>query len=121
MNEIQVQPDQPWAWWDRVFDEDYPLMTLSETEAYIKKHSRLPDMPGEKEVNEEGINVLEMDGLLLKKIEELTLHMIKLEKQNRKLQDENKSLSQKVGEIEEVKKELYEIKGLLNNHSKDKK
>ena len=38
-----------------------------------------------------------MDGLLLKKIEELTLHMIELEKQNRQLQEENAGLSEMVG------------------------
>ena len=72
-------------------------------------------MPGEKEVNEEGINVLEMDGLLLKKIEELTLHMIELEKQNRQLQDENARISKTIEGLNDLRQDIEIIKTKIND------
>lgn len=68
-------------WKDCVFDEDYNLPTLQETEEFIKENHHLPDIPSEAEVIENGINVGEMNALLLQKIEELTLYMIELEKE----------------------------------------
>jgi len=44
-------------WKDYVFDENYNLRTLQETEKYIKENGHLPDIPSEKEVLENGINV----------------------------------------------------------------
>ncbi|MEZ5198827.1 MAG: hypothetical protein R2764_21360 [Bacteroidales bacterium] len=67
-------------WKDCVFENNYDLMSLKETEAFIKEHKHLPGIPSEKEVLENGINVGEMNALLLQKIEELTLYVIELEK-----------------------------------------
>ena len=47
---------------------------------YIEKNKHLPGIPSEEEVKENGINLGEMNALLLKKIEELTLYIIKQEK-----------------------------------------
>ena len=46
----------------------------------MKTNRHLPDIPSEKEVIENGLDVAEMDALLLKKVEELTLYIIDLEK-----------------------------------------
>jgi len=51
-------------------------------ESFIKENNHLPDVPSEAEVLEEGINLGQMDALLLKKIEELTLYVIELKKEN---------------------------------------
>jgi hypothetical protein len=51
-------------------------MSLKETEEFIKLNKHLPGIPSEKEVMENGINVGEMNALLLQKIEELTLYLI---------------------------------------------
>ena len=67
-------------WADNVFDENYPLATLEEVEAFIKKIKHLPEIPSEKEVLENGVDTGEMNKLLLKKVEELTLYIIELEK-----------------------------------------
>eukprot|EP01006_Ploeotia_vitrea_P016389 TRINITY_DN47017_c0_g1_i1.p1 TRINITY_DN47017_c0_g1~~TRINITY_DN47017_c0_g1_i1.p1 ORF type:complete len:510 (+),score=-70.55 TRINITY_DN47017_c0_g1_i1:67-1596(+) len=67
---------------DYVFAEDYELPTLKETEDYIKENHHLPEIPSAKEIEKDGIDVGKMNLLLLKKIEELTLHMIELKKQN---------------------------------------
>ena len=66
---------------DFVFAEDYQLKPLSEVENYIKENSHLPDIPSAKNMEENGIGVAQMNQLLLQKIEELTLHIIKQQKQ----------------------------------------
>jgi hypothetical protein len=67
-------------WSDIVFADDYPLPKLSEVESYIKQNNHLPDVPSEAEVMENGIRVGEMNALLLKKVEELTLYVIEQQK-----------------------------------------
>ena len=66
-------------WHDYVFDKDYNLMTLSDLEKYIGQNGHLPDLPSESEVRQNGYNVVDMEGVLLKKIEELTLYIIQLQ------------------------------------------
>lgn len=65
-------------WYDHVFDDDYKLKPIADLENYINENGHLPDMPSEKVVLNEGYALVEMDGLLLKKIEELTLYTIEL-------------------------------------------
>ena len=57
-------------------------MPLSELESYVEANKHLPEIPSEQEVIENGINIGEMNALLLKKIEELTLYVIDLKKEN---------------------------------------
>jgi len=61
---------------DYVFALEYQLRSLQETEAYIKANSHLPEVPSAKEMEANGVELGEMNMLLLKKIEELTLHLI---------------------------------------------
>jgi len=70
------------TWEDRVFNPDYRLLTIYEVEAFIQANHHLPDIPSEQQVIEEGIDIGEMNALLLKKIEELTLYVIELKKEN---------------------------------------
>lgn len=67
---------------DFVFEEDYALPELSEVEAHIKQHKRLPEIPSAEEMIEDGVKVGELQIKLLQKVEELTLYVIKLEKEN---------------------------------------
>ena len=67
-------------WYDVVFEDDYPLLSLSELEKYIAENKHLPDLPSADAVKDDGYNIVDMDGTLLKKIEELTLYTIKLSK-----------------------------------------
>jgi len=69
-------------WADYVFKNDYKLLTLGEVDAFIKKYGHLPGVPSAEEVKEKGIDVATMDAKLLEKIEELTLYMIELKKEN---------------------------------------
>lgn len=71
---------------DYVFSPGYNLMPLSEIAKFIKLNKHLPDVPSAKEVEEKGVNIGDNQALLLKKIEELTLYVIDLKKENQKQQ-----------------------------------
>jgi hypothetical protein len=71
---------------DFVFHSEYDLKPLSELETFVKENKHLPDIPSEKQMVEEGLNVNEMQIKLLQKIEELTLYIIEQGKQNKILQ-----------------------------------
>lgn len=75
-------------WSDFVFEDNYDLMSLSDLESYIYLNNHLPDVPSEKEVIEQGINLGEMDAILLQKIEELILYVIELKKENEDMKKE---------------------------------
>ncbi len=68
-------------WADYVFAKDYKLPNLYDVEKYYIANKHLPEIPSEKEVLENGIDVAEMNKLLLKKIEEMTILMVKQQKQ----------------------------------------
>lgn len=72
-------------WADYVFQKDYNLESLSDTEKYINENGHLPGIPTEQDVIEQGIDLAEMNRLLLEKVEELTLHLIKQEKKIERL------------------------------------
>ena len=74
------------GWSDFVFEEDYKLMSLAEVEQFVKQHGHLPDVPSANEVEENGIGLGEMNALLLQKIEEMTLHLIEMEKRIKELE-----------------------------------
>jgi hypothetical protein len=80
------------TWADDVFAPGYSLAPLQEVENHVKRHQRLPDVPSASEVAEVGVNVGEMQSILLRKVEELTLHLISQEKRIAKLEEENESL-----------------------------
>jgi len=61
---------------DYVFGPDYNLPALDEIESYVKEHKHLPEVPSAAEIEKEGLNLAEMNLLLLKKVEELTLYII---------------------------------------------
>lgn len=77
---------------DYVFEENYDLKSLSEVEAYVKANKHLPGVPSATELKSEGMSVSEMTNLLLEKVEELTLHLIRVEKENQALKAEIEAL-----------------------------
>ena len=76
--EIEVQLP---VWCDYVFSDQYQLRSISELEVFIERNRHLPEVPSEQEVLNKGINLGEMDAILLKKIEELTLYTIQQQKE----------------------------------------
>ena len=82
-------------WADFVFESDYNLPTLSEVESYIDQNGHLKDIPSAEEVEQNGIELGEMNKLLLQKIEELTLYLIEKDKEIKTL----------IKEVNQMKKE----------------
>jgi hypothetical protein len=68
-------------WADYVFDDNYRLTSLFEVESYYKTNKHLPEIPSAKEVEANGINLADMNRLLLKKVEELTLYVVQQQKE----------------------------------------
>ncbi len=86
--DVQVETAST-TWPDYVFAKDYHLPSLTEVEKYIQENKHLENVPSAKEIEKNGHSLGEMDKILLKKVEELTLYVIQQQK-----------------EIEELKKKL---------------
>ncbi|MDR6571320.1 tail fiber protein [Chitinophaga ginsengisegetis] len=76
------------TWADFVFHPNYQLPPLQEVESFIKKNGHLPEIPSEMEVKQDGLDIGEMNKKLLQKIEELTLYIIELKKENERQWEE---------------------------------
>ncbi len=92
-------------WPDYVFEKNYNLPTLAEVETYINQNKHLPEVPAANEIEKNGIKLGEMNMLLLKKVEELTLYVLEQNKMNQIQSDEIKLLKQqlrtpKLGEMD---------------------
>lgn len=83
--ELRVEMS-PWA--DYVFSEDYKLRPLSEVESFITANKHLPGVPSANEIESSGLDVGQMQATLMEKIEELTLYVIDLQKQNDLLKEQ---------------------------------
>src|SRR5690554_2109946 len=88
--EVRVALVGDWA--DFVFEDGYPLESLEKVEEHIKEKKHLKGVPSEKEVKEDGIELVEMNKILLMKVEELTLYVIELNKRLNAQQEEIKQL-----------------------------
>ncbi|MGD9162804.1 MAG: bZIP transcription factor [Desulfobacteraceae bacterium] len=75
------------SWSDFVFEDDYNLPTLTQVESYIKENKHLPDIPSAKEIEEEGLSMADMMKKQMQKIEELTLYLIEMKKENEELKN----------------------------------
>lgn len=87
------------GWSDYVFDKNYKLKSLEQVAAFIKENNHLPEVPTAKEVEAKGINVGDTQALLLKKIEELTLYMIEMKKDNDRLKKQVNTQSEEIRNI----------------------
>jgi hypothetical protein len=86
---VQIVNDSEIPASDYVFEEDYELRTLEEVEAFVKENKHLPEVPSATEFKENGYSVGEMDDILLRKVEELTLYIIELKKEIEELKEKN--------------------------------
>jgi hypothetical protein len=82
-------------WPDYVFAPSYKLPSLSEVESYVKQNSHLPEIPSAKEIEAEGQDLGDMNRLLLKKVEELTLYLIEKNKEIKTLKSKVEQLEKK--------------------------
>jgi hypothetical protein len=105
---------------DYVFDKDYHLPTLAETEAYISQNHHLAEIPSAAEITKNGLDLGEMNKLLLKKVEELTLYLIEKDKeikeekylaceQKRALKDQSTQLKSQQEQIDQLKNQMQLI------------
>ena len=88
------------GWSDFVFDETYELPSLKSVESYIQKHKHLPDIPSANDVKQKSVSVSEMLALQMQKIEELTLYLIQMKKENEGLKVINAELEKRLSKLE---------------------
>jgi len=67
----------------------YDLPSLEEIKKHIQEKGHLPNIPSAKEAQAKGIEVGEMNRLLLEKIEEQMLYILKLEERIKALEKKN--------------------------------
>jgi hypothetical protein len=84
------------GWPDHVLKPDYNLKPLTEVEKYIKKNCHLEGIPSEKEIKANGLSMGEMQAKLLQKLEETTLYLIEMKKENEQLKARLAAIEQKV-------------------------
>jgi len=77
---------------DHVFKPEYNLKPLAEVETFIQENNHLPEIPSEKQMQQDGLNVNEFQIKLLQKIEELTLYVIELKKENATIKEQLNNL-----------------------------
>ncbi len=101
------------VWPDYVFHQQYKLPSLIEVEKFIKANNHLPDVPSAEEIEKDGLNLGDNQAVLLKKIEELTLYIIDL---NKKSEEQNKKITEmekRDNEMKEMKNQLDELKKMM--------
>ncbi|WP_437398691.1 hypothetical protein [Flagellimonas lutimaris] len=104
--EIKVET----GWADYVFEKDYDLPTLDEVERHIREKGHLINIPTAEEVEANGVELGEMNRLLLEKVEELTLYILEQQRQIEDLEASNRRIDL-----------LEEKMNLLLNHSGNEK
>ncbi|MEI9945323.1 MAG: hypothetical protein WDN26_14045 [Chitinophagaceae bacterium] len=90
-NRVKVELHTSWP--DFVFKRSYNLLPLKDLEKYIQLNNHLPEIPTETEVGKNGIDLGEMNAKLLQKIEELTLYVIELKKENEQIKKDVQKIS----------------------------
>ena len=76
------------TWPDYVFEDEYKLMSLDSLQMFLTTNKHLPNVPSALEVEKDGIELAKMNAILLEKIEEVTLYMLKLQGQVNNQQEE---------------------------------
>lgn len=105
--EIKVEAT---VWPDYVFEVGYQSLSLRELEDYIKLHKHLPEIPSAAEVEKNGIALGEMNKLLLKKVEELTLYLIEKDKEILELKQKQSKVSDQESRIRRLEQLMQPVK-----------
>ncbi|MES1159831.1 MAG: hypothetical protein ABUM51_03675, partial [Bacteroidota bacterium] len=77
---------------DFVFDPAYQLPSLPAVASYIRKNHHLPGIEPATQMEKNGLDVGENQTKLLQKVEELTLYLIEMKKENEALKERVKKL-----------------------------
>ncbi|SHN37607.1 hypothetical protein [Mucilaginibacter sp. OK098] len=102
-------------WPDFVFKPTYKLASLTEVKTYIDQNHHLPDVPSAAEVEQNGLNLGEMNKVLLKKVEDLTLYLIEQDKKLADQQKTNQVVEEQSKLLKSQQKQIDELKRNLNN------
>jgi hypothetical protein len=94
------------SWPDYVFKPSYHLTPLSELKTYVDLNHHLPEIPSEKEIATNGLNLGDINRLLIKKVEELTLYLIDKDKQ---LNNEKEINNKQQQEIDQLKQQMQQL------------
>ena len=85
------------SWPDYVFEKSYQLMPLEELEQLIQQQKHLPNIPPAAVMEKKGIDLGDMNRRLIEKVEELTLYLIELKKENKSMNERLNKLENKGG------------------------
>lgn len=99
-SEVKVDTSIPVP--DYVFDSTYKLTDLPTLQNYLNKYHHLPEIPSASQIQKEGLKLGEMNTLLLKKVEELTLYLLEKDKQVSNQQKEIDELKEKLNKLLEA-------------------
>ncbi|MFI5161965.1 MAG: hypothetical protein ACHQHN_11845 [Sphingobacteriales bacterium] len=97
-------------WPDYVFNKTYALPKLSDVETYIDANHHLPGIPTKQQIAKDGLNLGEINELLVKKVEELTLYLIDKDKEIKHQQQVNRSAEARIKKLEKGMKFLLRKK-----------
>jgi hypothetical protein len=97
---VRVDAD---SWADFVFEPTYELMPIEQVKSYVQDNKHLPAVPSETEVKEQGIDLAEMNKILIQKIEELTLYLIQQNENTAELKTQVEALQTKIASLEAAK------------------
>ncbi|OXA94773.1 hypothetical protein B0A66_03320 [Flavobacterium hercynium] len=95
------------VWPDYVFEDDYKIISLESLEKFIKINKHLPEVPSAKEITENGLELGEMNKVLMKKVEELTLYLIE---QNKSLLDQKAQIMNQQKLLEKQQQDIDNLK-----------
>jgi hypothetical protein len=98
------------TWPDYVFKKEYVLPELGDVEKYVIEHHHLSGIASEQEVQRDGIDVGDHQAAVLKKVEELTLYLIR---QNKTIEEQNRQMAEQNAHLQELQKEVNELKAKL--------
>ena len=99
MTELKINLVANWP--DYVFSEGYQPMPIDRLADYVQQNKHLPGIPSARQVAQEGgFNVGELQRKMLEKMEELTLYVIDLKKENDNLRAEVETLKGRMREME---------------------
>jgi hypothetical protein len=86
---------------DYVFKPTYVLPSLSSVSSYVRKYQHLPEIPSEQEVIKNGLDLGQMNNLLVKKVEELTLYLIEKDKELKQQRKVDLQLASRLKKLEQ--------------------
>ena len=107
---------------DFVFDPGYRLSPLVQVEKYIRANHHLPDIAPAADMQAQGMDVGANQTALLKKVEELTLYLIREDKslsaENKQIVEQQEQLSEQRARLDAQQKEIDELKGMIYKKGK---